>query len=458
MNFEQIKQKAVSEWEAQKADGSAPSADGGAENNILDISEIPSLQGQGRTLLRNFGKISPESVQSYIAAGGYEGLAAALTLSGDDVISKVESASLRGCGGAGFSTAEKLKVCRSAEAEEKVIVCNASEGDPSATKDKCLLETDPHSVLEGLLIAAYAVGAGKAIISVNPEYTQAMERLGKALSQMTDLGLLGESILDSGFGLQVEIQSGQGLFVCGEESALLSALEGKLARSKERPPYPAVKGLSGNPTLVSNVETLANIAAIMGGNPPEKPVKLLTLAGGMKRSGVVEVPMDMTLRQLVTEIGGGTEDGKEIKAVQIGGPTGAWLTPDQLDVALDYDALAAAGTIMGSGSVLVAAENRCAVEMAKSGLDYIHLECCGKCVFGREGTRQLADILKDIAKGSGKKTDIALLEELGEAMKLGALCQLGKGAPNPVLSTIKSFRSEYEAHINNKTCPASVCK
>jgi NADH:ubiquinone oxidoreductase subunit F (NADH-binding) len=275
---------------------------------------------------------------------------------------------------------------------------------------------------------------------------------------MTELGLLGDNCLETDFSIQMEIKPGQGLFVCGEESALLSALDGGLARSKHRPPYPAVQGLDGNPTLVLNVETLANISAILCGAASETQTKLLTLAGGMKNSGVVEVPLDMTLRKIVADIGGGTEDGKEIKAVQIGGPTGAWLSGDALDTSIDYDSLSEAGTIMGSGSILVASEARCAVDMAKSALDFIHLECCGKCVFGREGTRQLADILKDIAKGSGKSKDIALLEELGGAMKLGALCDLGKGAPNPVLSTIQSFRSEYEAHIKNKQCPASVCK
>ncbi len=453
MNFEQLKQKAVSEWEVQKQKVDMAVSDG-----ILDISGIPSLEGQPRILLRNSGKISPDSIHSYIAMGGYEGLAAALSLSTDDIIGKIQSAGLRGCGGAGFPTAEKLKICGDAEADEKIVVCNASEGDPSAIKDRCLLESDPHSVIEGLLIAARTVGAAKAFICINPEYDVAIQRLEKAISQMTELGLLGDSIMESDFSVQIELKPGQGLFVCGEESALISALEGGLTRSKHRPPYPAVRGLNGDPTLVANVETLANMSAILGGAVSEPRTKLLTLAGGMKNGGVVEVPMDMTLRKIVTEIGGGTQDGKEVKAVQIGGPTGAWLTGDELDTSIGFDALTDAGTIMGSGSILVASEARCAVDMAKSALDFIHLECCGKCVFGREGTRQLADILKDIAKGSGKNKDIALLEELGGAMKLGALCDLGKGAPNPVLSTIKSFRSEYEAHIKNKQCPASICK
>jgi len=445
MNFEQLKQKAASEWEARKQ-----GADLAASDCILE--------GQTQILLRNCGKISPESIQSYIAMGGYEGLSTALSLSGDDVIGKIQSAGLRGCGGAGFPTAEKLKICRDAEAGEKIVVCNASEGDPSAIKDRCLLESDPHSVIEGLLIAARTVGASKAIISINPEYDSAIQRLETAISQMTELGLLGDSVLESDFNIRIELKPGQGLFVCGEESALLSTLGGGPARSKHRPPYPAAQGLDGNPTLVANAETLANISAILCGAASEAKTKLLTLAGGMKKSGVVEVSMDTTLRKIAVEIGGGTEDGKEIKAVQIGGPTGAWLSGDQLDTAIGYDALAGAGTIMGSGSVLVASEARCAVDMAKSALDFTHLECCGRCVFGREGTRQLADILKDIAKGTGKSKDIALLEELGGAMKLGALCGLGQGAPNPVLSTIKNFRSEYEAHIKNKQCPASVCK
>jgi len=453
MNFEQIKQKAVAEWEAQKQDveTSVPGA-------ILDISGIPLLNEQPRILLRNCGKISPESIHSYIAMGGYEGLSSALKLSTEDVIEKIRSAGLRGCGGAGFSTAEKLKICRDVESDEKVVVCNASEGDPAAIKDRCLLENDPHSVIEGMLIAARTVGAAKAFICINPEYDSAIQNLETAISQMTELGLLGDGILESDFSIQIELKPGQGLFVCGEESALLSTLDGGLARSKHRPPYPAVQGLAGNPTLVANVETLANISAILCNVTPETKTKLLTLAGGMKKSGVVEVPMDMTLRKIVMDVGGGTEDGSAVKAVQIGGPTGAWLTGDALDISIDYDALADAGAIMGSGSVLLASEARCAVDMAKSALDFIHLECCGKCVFGREGTRQLADILKDIAKGTGKGKDIALLEELGGAMKLGALCDLGKGAPNPVLSTIKHFRSEYETHIKNKQCPASVCK
>jgi NADH:ubiquinone oxidoreductase subunit F (NADH-binding) len=427
-------------------------------DGILETADIPLLKEQARILLRNCGKTSPESIQSYIAMGGYEGLAAAIDLPAGDIIGKIQSAGLRGCGGAGFSTAEKLRACSDAEADEKFVVCNASEGDPSAIKDRCLIESDPHAVIEGALIAAHTVGAAKAYICINPEYDLAASRLETAISQMTELGLLGDSVLGSGFSIQIELKPGQGLFVCGEESALLSALGDGPARSKHRPPYPAVQGLNGKPTFVANSETLANITAILCGAATETGTKLLTLAGGMKRSGVVEVPMDMTLRRIVTEIGGGTEDAKEIKAVQIGGPTGAWLTGDQLDTAIDYDALADTGAIMGSGSILVASEDRCAVDMAKSALDFIHVECCGKCVFGREGTRQLADILKDIARGSGKGSDIALLEELGGAMKLGALCDLGKGAQNPVLSTIQNFRSEYEAHIKNKQCPASVCK
>jgi NADH-quinone oxidoreductase subunit F len=453
MNFEQIKEKAVSEWEAQKQD-----ADTAVPDGLLDTADIPLLTEQAPILLRNIGKTSPESIQSYIAMGGYEGFASALGLSADDIIAKIESAGLKGCGGAGFSTSEKLKSCKGTEADEKYVVVNASEGDPSAMKDRCLIESDPHSVMEGALIAAFTVGASKAIISINPEYDLATSRLETAISQMTELGLLGDNILDAGFGLQVELKTSQGLFVCGEESALLSELGGGAARSKHRPPYPAVQGLNKNPTLVANAETLANISAILSGATTETKTKLLTLAGGTKRSGVVEVSMDMTLRQVAVEIGGGTEDGKEIKAVQIGGPTGAWLTGDALDTAIGYDALSDAGAIMGSGSILVASEDQCAVGMAKSALDFIHLECCGKCVFGREGTRQLADILADIVKGKGKGSDIALLEELGGAMKLGALCDLGKGAPNPVLSTIKDFRSEYEAHITNKQCPASACK
>lgn len=451
MNFEQIKQNAVSEWEAANYQGDA--ADG-----VLDISEIPLLKDQAHILLRNVGSISPESVQHYIANGGYEGLSSAMNLSGDDVIGKIESAGIRGCGGAGFPTAEKIRTCAGADGEEKFVICNASEGDPSAAKDRCLLENDPHSVIEGLLIAAKLVGSARAIICINPDYDLAIQRLETAISQMSELGLLGDNILESDVSIQIEIKPGEGLFVSGEESALLSGLGGGLTRSKHRPPYPALQGLEGKPTLVANVETLANISAILSGAASETKTKLLTLAGGMKRTGVVEVPMNLPLRTIVTEIGGGTDNGKDIKAVQLGGPTGAWLAGDQLDTPIGYDALAEAGAIMGSGSILVASEARCAVDMAKSALDYTHLECCGKCVFGREGTRQLADILKDIAKGSGKASDIALLEELGGAMKLGALCDLGKGAPNPVLSTIENFRSEYEAHIKNKQCPASVCK
>jgi NADH-quinone oxidoreductase subunit F len=453
MNFEQIKQKAVSEWEAQKQD-----ADTAVPDGMLDTADIPLLTEQAPTLLRNIGKTSPASIASYIAMGGYEGLASATGLSADDIIAKIESSGLKGCGGAGFPTSEKLKHCKGADSDEKFVIVNASEGDPSAIKDRCLLENDPHAVMEGALISALTVGASKAYICVNPEYDQAISRLESAISQMTDSGLLGDNILDSGFGLQVEIKPGQGLFVCGEESALLSSLGGGPARSKHRPPYPAVKGLNGSPTFVANAETLANITAILCGAAAEIKTKLLTLAGGTKRTGVVEVPMDMTLRQVAVEIGGGAEDGKEIKAVRIGGPTGAWLTGEALDTAIRYDALSDADAIMGSGSIQVASVDQCAVGMAKSALDFIHLECCGKCVFGREGTRQLADILADIVKGKGKGSDIALLEELGGAMKLGALCDLGKGAPNPVLSTIKNFRSEYEAHITNKQCPASVCK
>jgi NADH-quinone oxidoreductase subunit F len=434
---------------------------------IKDLAELPFFKGQVRSSLQNCGLISPDNINHYIANGGYSGLAGALKTEPGDVSKEAKKAGLRGRGGAGFFSSEKWADCYKQESRQKYFICNAAEGDPGVYIAKVLFESDPHSVLEGMLIAAYASGASNGFIYINHQYPVAIARIENALKQMKEKGLLGEKILGSSFSFDIEVREGSGAFVAGEESALLNSLEGKRAMPSIRPPYPTQSGLYGKPTVINNVETLANVTTIFlkgadsyaaVGTEKSKGTKVFVLGGKVKTPGLVEVPMGTTVRQIVNDMGGGIADGKGLKAVQIGGPTGGWLAGVDLDLPLDYEHLKESGHIMGSGSIFVADETDCAVDLAKNALLWIENESCGKCVFGREGTLQLALMLTDITEGMGKKEDIEVLEEFGEGMKEGSFCNFGRTAANPVLTTIKYFRDEYTEHIINHNCPAKVCK
>jgi NADH-quinone oxidoreductase subunit F len=441
---------------------------GNAIDGIPDISELPMLKSQVKIALRNCGHIDPANINHYIAHdGGYSGLFKALQMTPAEVIEEVSKSGLRGRGGAGFPTAAKWRICCDTPENEKFLICNAAEGDPGAFIGRSLLESDPHCVLEGMLIGAYAVGAARGYVYVNGEYALAIERLKTALRQMTDCGLLGDHILNSDFSFHMECIQGDGSLVSGEETALIRALEGRQAMPYARPPFPATSGLGGNPTTINNVETWTHVSAILQngaewyagyGTEQSRGTKSFTLGGAVKYPGLIEVPMGTTLRHIVYNIGGGIPDGEDLKAVQIGGPTGGYLPAPSLDLPLDYEHLTSAGFIMGSGSIIVVASDACMVHLAKDALVFSRAESCGRCVFGREGTRQMAEILTDITDGKGKPEDIDFLLELGEGMELGALCALGKTAPNPALSTIKHFREEYEVHIKRKQCPAKVCE
>ncbi|MCL6476971.1 MAG: 4Fe-4S binding protein [Peptococcaceae bacterium] len=451
MTFEQMQRKAM------------------AERETLRVSEtgLPVSGLQVRIALRNCGHIDPGNISQYIARGGYSGLARALRMTPGEVIAEIGKSGLRGRGGAGFPTATKWSLCHSAPGSEKYMICNAAGGDPEACAGRLLLEGDPHSVLEGMLIGAYAAGAAHGYIYVNAENLLAVERLKTALKQMEENGLLGDHILDSGFGFHIEIKEGAPGLLSGEETAVISALEGRLLMPYPRPPYPAVSGLRGKPTVVNNVETLANVSAILQKGPEwyagfgtgeSRGTKIFALSGKVANAGIIEVPLGVTLRRIVYDIGGGVPDGKDLKAVLIGGPAGGCLPEGALDLPVDFENLTAEGAIIGTGSIMVADQDTCVVDLAKACLSITKAESCGKCVMCREGTAQMLQILTDITAGKGKPEDIDLLIELGEGMKAGSLCALGKTAPNPVLTTVKHFREEYEAHIRRKRCPALVCK
>jgi NADH-quinone oxidoreductase subunit F len=440
------------------------------EGDIADIprlSQLPMFAPQVRIATRNCGHIDPGDIDHYIANDGYSGLEKALKMTPEEVIEEVSKSGLRGRGGAGFPTGTKWRFCHDAPGEEKYIICNADEGDPGAFMDRSLLEGDPHSVLEGMLIGAYAIGASYGYIYIRAEYPLAIAHLRTALKQMENYGLLGDNILDSGFSFNVKIKEGAGAFVCGEETAMIQSLEGKRGMPYPRPPFPATSGLWGKPTNINNVETWANVSAIlkMGagayakyGTEKSKGTKTFALAGKIERTGLIEVPMGTTLRQIVYNIGGGIPEGKEFKAVQTGGPSGGCLPASAIDLPVDYEQLSAAGAIMGSGGMIIADSDTCMVDLARYFLSFTQAESCGKCVMCREGSAQMLEILTDITEGRGKPEDTELLLELGEAIKLGSLCALGGTCPNPVLTTIRYFRQEYEAHINERRCPAKVCK
>ncbi|MGD9840178.1 MAG: NADH-ubiquinone oxidoreductase-F iron-sulfur binding region domain-containing protein [Candidatus Bipolaricaulis sp.] len=428
--------------------------------------EIPFFSRQMKLVLRNCGTIDPEKIEEYIATGGYEALGKVVTLDPAEVIAAVKQSGLRGRGGAGFPTGTKWELVRAAAGDTKYVICNADEGDPGAFMDRAILEGDPHSVLEGMAIAAYAVGASRGYVYVRAEYPLAIRRLEVALAQARKLGLLGAQIFESDFSFDIELRMGAGAFVCGEETALMASIEGRRGEPRPRPPYPATHGLWGKPTLINNVETFANVRHIVLGGPAafaavgtekSKGTKVFALAGKVRNTGLVEVPMGITLRELVFDIGGGVPAGREFKAVQIGGPSGGCLPTSLLDIPVDYDSLSRHGAIMGSGGVIVLDDATCMVNMARFFLEFTADESCGKCVPCRVGTQMMLAILNRIVAGEGTEQDLVRLTEIGDMMKNASLCALGQTAPNPVLSTLRYFPDEYLAHIRDRSCPAGVC-
>jgi NADH-quinone oxidoreductase subunit F len=437
----------------------------GELDGVPRFFDHPMLAPQVRVVLRNCGMIDPQEVDHYLARDGYKAIEKCLSMSWSEVIDVVKEAGLRGRGGAGFPTWRKWRFCRETEADQRHLICNADEGDPGAFMNRSLIEGDPHALLEGMLIAAYAIGAGKGFIYIRAEYPLAIERLKGAIAQMRELGLLGDNILGSDFSFDVKIKEGAGAFVCGEETALIASIEGKRGMPRTRPPFPAVEGLWGKPTIINNVETLATLPNIFRngaswynqfGTETSKGTKTFSLVGKVRRTGLIEVPLGTTLREVIHEIGGGLV--KEFKAVQTGGPSGGCLGEEFLDTPIDYENLAAAGSIMGSGGLIVLDKDTCIVDTAKYFLTFTQEESCGKCVPCRVGTRHLVGILERICQGKGALEDIAKLERLGSAIKGGSLCGLGQTAPNPVLSSLKYFRDEFLAHTQDKRCPAAVCR
>ena len=441
----------------------------GSIEGIPALFDLPVLKSQTRRVLHNCGFIDPTNINHYIANEGYQALHKVLfEMDPESTINEVERSGLRGLGGAGFPTGRKWEACRRAPGDEKYVICNADEGDPGAFQDRSVLEGDPHSVLEGMIIAGYAVGAEKGYVYVRAEYPLAVKRLQIAIAQAREKGFLGKNILGSGFGFDIEIFQGAGAFVCGESTALVLSIEGKRGMPKPLPrPRTTGVGLWDKPTLLNNVKTYANIHWIITrgvdwfssvGAGRSKGTAVFALTGKVANCGLIEVPMGTTLRKIIYEIGGGIPGGKIFKAVQTGGPSGGCLPESFLDTPVDFDSLTAAGSIMGSGGMVVMDEDTCMVDVARYFLDFAQKEACGQCSLCRLGTLQMLEILEAITKGKGKPDDINLLMELSEAIKIGSVCGLGQSAPNPVLTTIRYFRAEYETHIQEKKCPARVCK
>ena len=432
------------------------------------LNEIGFYKQQERVALRNCGVIDPENIDEYIAFDGYQALAKALTeMTPEQVIQEVLDSGLRGRGGAGFPTGKKWQFARASKAEHKYFVCNADEGDPGAFMDRSLLEGDPHAILEAMAIGGYAIGADEGWIYVRAEYPIAVKRLEKAIEQAHEYGLLGKNIFGTDFSFDIHIRLGAGAFVCGEETALMASIEGMRGEPRPKPPFPAVKGLFESPTNINNVETLGNIAQIILkgadwfksiGIPTSTGTKVFALGGKINNTGLVEVPMGIPLRTIIEDIGGGCPNGKKFKAVQTGGPSGGCIPASLLDISVDYDSLTKIGAMMGSGGMIVMDEDNCMVDIARFFLDFTVDESCGKCTPCRVGTRRMLEILERITQGKGEEGDIEKLEALAENIKASALCGLGQTAPNPVLSTIKYFRDEYEAHIREKRCPAHHCQ
>ncbi|MGI5854637.1 MAG: NADH-quinone oxidoreductase subunit NuoF [Bacillota bacterium] len=435
---------------------------------IRTYGEMKFFNRQVRNALRNVGLISPVSIEEYIARDGYKALGKALTsMKPEEVIDYVKRSGLRGRGGAGFPTGMKWELAAKSPGDQKYILCNADEGDPGAFMDRSILEGDPHSVIEAMAIAGYAIGASQGYVYVRAEYPLAVERLGIAIKDARAHGMLGKNIFNSGFDFDLDIRVGAGAFVCGEETALIASIEGKRGEPRPRPPFPAAAGLWGKPTNNNNVETYANIPPIILNGPEKfaaigteksKGTKVFALAGNINNTGLVEIPMGTTLREVIFELGGGIPHGRKFKAAQIGGPSGACLTEEHMDLPLEYDALTKAGAMMGSGGLIVMDETKCMVDVARFFLDFTCDESCGKCPPCRIGTKRMLEILERITNGEGKEEDIDNLYELASTIKAAALCGLGQTAPNPVLSTIKHFRDEYIAHIRDKQCPAGVCR
>ena len=443
--------------------------DPATDKPLPHYSDISFYSKQQRTLLRNCGHIDPEEIGDYLEAGGYQALKKALLeMNRDQVIDEVKRAGLRGLGGAGFPTWRKLEACRKEDAQRKYVICNGDEGDPGAFQDRSVMEGTPHSILEGMMIAAYAVGAQAGYIYVRAEYPLAVKRLRTAISHAKEKEFLGKNILGSGFDFSIEVFQGAGAFVCGESTALVLSIEGERGMPKASPrPRTTEAGLWGMPTLLNNVKTFASIPIIINsgadsfaavGTEKSKGTAIFALTGKVENNGLIEVPMGMTLREIIFGIGGGIPEGKTFKAVQTGGPSGGCLPESLLDMPVDFDSLKAVGSMMGSGGLVVMDEDTCMVDLARYFLDFTQRESCGQCTPCRLGTKQLFDILDEITKGQGRPEDVDLLLEISEAVSTGSLCALGKTAPNPVLTTIRYFRDEYEAHINEKRCPAGVCR
>lgn len=438
------------------------------EDKLKSLDEVPFYKKQVRVALRNCGVINPENIDEYIAFDGYKALEKVLTeMTPEGVIGTIKQSGLRGRGGGGFPTGNKWQFAAASKSDKKYVCCNADEGDPGAFMDRSILEGDPHAVVEAMTIAGYAIGSDQGYVYVRAEYPIAVKRLTIAIMQARQYGLLGKNILGSGFDFDIEIRLGAGAFVCGEETALMRSIEGKRGMPTSRPPFPAVKGLFGKPTILNNVETYANIPQIIVNGPEwfqsmgtekSKGTKVFALGGKIHNTGLVEVPMGTTLRDIVYEIGGGIPNNRPFKAAQTGGPSGGCIPASEIDVPIDYDNLIALGSMMGSGGLIVMDDTTCMVDIARFFLDFTVDESCGKCTPCREGTKRMLEILERICDGKGEEGDIETLEKLAVTIKNSALCGLGQTAPNPVLSTIKYFRDEYEAHIKEKRCPAGVCQ
>ena len=438
------------------------------ENKIVHEDEIPFYKQQTRVLLKNSGAIDPEKIEDYIVGGGYKAVSKAMfEMTPDQVMEEVKKANLRGRGGAGFPAAIKWELCRKEIADQRYIICNADEGDPGAFQDRGIIEGNPHSILEGMILGAYAIGASKGFIYIRHEYPLAVKMIKKAILQAREYGFLGDNILGSDFSFDVEVQLGAGAFVCGEETAMMASIEGRVGEPRTRPPYPAQSGLWGKPTNINNVKTWAWIPHIINngadwfasiGNDKNRGTMIFSLVGKINNTGLVEVPMGISISELVEGIGGGVPNGKKVKAVQTGGPSGGCIPESMFDLPMDYDSLRDAGSIMGSGGVIVMDEDTCMVDVARYFLEFCKFESCGKCSACREGVKRMWEIVDYISRGYGEEGDLEVLEELANAVKIGSLCGLGQTAPNPVLTTLKYFREEYEAHIRDKKCPAGVCK
>ncbi len=448
------------------AKGALAVMDGGPLDGVPAFADLPAMRGQVRVVTRHCGRLDPDSLEHYVANGGFSGLEKALKVGPEATIDEVEASGLRGRGGAGFPTGKKWRFARQAPGHPKYLVCNADEGDPGAFMNRSLLESDPYAVLEGMVIAGFAIGAGEAYVYCRAEYPLAIERLETATAKMVEANLLGDRILDSGYSLHIHIKEGAGAFVCGEETALLASIEGRRGMPRVRPPFPAQSGLFGKPTNINNVETFANVPVILAagsaayrkhGTEASPGTRTFALAGKVIRTGLVEVPMGIHLRDIIFGMGGGVSSGRGFKAVQTGGPSGGCLPAECLDLPVDYDALAKAGSIMGSGGMIVVDEDTCIADVARYFLGFTMAESCGKCSPCRLGTWQMKAILDAVCTGKATPEDLLVLEDLAHTIRSASLCGLGQTAPNPVLTTLRYFRSEYEAHVGERKCPALIC-